>query len=113
MSAAVHPLRQASALPPRLSCDQLGICHHPDLDCNEHTCHRALMDDGHVDIPLPGTPAPLMDVSDRPPTLGELIWFWAWVGVTYASIIGLGVLIYFFFSDAAVRAFWRVVGYFG
>jgi len=54
MNASIHTLRSGSALPPRLSCDQLGICHHPKLDCAEGVCHRALLEDGHVDVPLPG-----------------------------------------------------------
>lgn len=112
MSATIHTMRSGDTLPPRLSCDALGICHHWRLNCNEGTCHKALLDDGQVDIPLHGTPAPLMDVTS-PLTRGELIWYWSWVAATYAGIFGIGAVIYFFFSDAAVRAFWRVVGYFG
>ena len=96
-----HTLRSGGTVPPRFTCDQLGICHHPNLDCNEGTCHRALLADGHVDVPLPaalpamgggnfwldptedphgvtpGAQQPhLMDVTPRPPSTGEIVWFW-------------------------------------
>ena len=112
MSVYLTPSKYVQINPTGYTCDQLGICHHPHLNCSEHTCHKTLLDDGYVDIPLHGTPAPLMDVT-RPPTRAELLWYWTWVAITYAGIIGLGAIIYFFFSDAAVRAFWRVVSILG
>lgn len=125
------------------TCDQLGMCQHPRLDCSESTCHRALLDDGHVDVPLPalgggnfwldsdGQPAilgkpdgpanvtinttssiqqpHLMDVTPRPPSTGEIVWFWCWVFMSYLFCVGLGGWLWGKYGDVAVRAFWRVI----
>lgn len=129
-----HTLRSGGTVPPRFTCDQLGICHHPNLDCNEGTCHRALLADGHVDVPLPaalpamgggnfwldptedphgvtpGAQQPhLMDVTPRPPSTGEIVWFWVWVFMSYLFCVGLGGWLWGKYGDVAVRAFWRVI----
>lgn len=99
----------------RHTCDQLGLCHHTDLDCNEHTCHKALMDDGHVDIPLPstgggnfwldptedpngvtpGSQQPhLTNVKSRPPSVGDFVYYWTPVFMVYLFCVALGGYIY-------------------
>lgn len=104
------------------TCDQLGICHHPRLDCNEGTCHRALLDDGHVDIPLPATPAastfwldsdkpegpPLMNVTMEP-SMRDHVWYWGWVFATYLVCVAFAGWLWGTFGEGAIRAFWRVI----
>jgi hypothetical protein len=138
MNATIHTLRSSGTVPPRFTCDQLGMCQHPSLDCNEGVCHRALLDDGHVDVPLPATlPAMgggnfwldptedphgvtpgaqqphLMDVTPRPPSTGEIVWFWSWVFMSYLFCVGLGGWLWGKYGDVAVRAFWRVLASLG
>lgn len=62
MTATIHTLRAGNTLPPALppgaiplpanTCDQLGICHFPQMDCNATTCHRSKLADGVVDVPV-------------------------------------------------------------
>lgn len=128
---AVHTLRAPHVLPPRLSCDALGMCQHTALDCGER-CQREALDDGHVDVPLPamgggnfwldqdprddptgfapGAQQPhLMDVVPRPPTTGEIVWFWVWVFMTYLFCVALGGWAWAKWGESAARAFWRVI----
>ena len=106
------------------TCDQLGMCQHPRLDCSESTCHRALLDDGHVDIPLPATPAAstfrldadkpegppnvLMNVTMEP-SMRDHVWYWGWVSATYLVCVAFAGWLWGKYGESAMRAFWRVV----
>lgn len=134
MIARMMTIRSGDTLPPHLpkgnvfvqqrrpiahTCDQLGLCHHTDLDCNEGICHKDLLDDGHVDIPLPGnlpamgggnfwldpaedpngvTPgnqqAHLTNVKSRPPSVGDFVYYWTPVFMVYLFCVALGGYIY-------------------
>lgn len=135
MSANIHRLGGTNDVPPKRTvlslsirashartCDELGLCHHTSLDCNENTCHRALLDDGHVDIPLPATPAastfwldsdkpegpPLMNVTMEP-SMRDHVWYWGWVFATYLVCVAFAGWLWGKYGDVAVRAFWRVI----
>lgn len=121
---AANTLRAPHVLPPRLSCDELGICHFPALDCSRK-CQREAIDAGELDVPLPATPAggnfwpdlatptaPLLDVT-RQRTARDTAWVLFWFAVGYLLLVVGAGYAWGKWGESAVRAFWRVVASLG